>query len=62
MDKGKYQVCATCIHFKVNKNKHKTNYICSRLNYETKSTYSFSCWNPKQKVLKLMEKRGVHIG
>lgn len=31
-------------------------YSCSRLGYETKPTYTFNCWDPKDHVLRLMEK------
>ncbi|MBU7593223.1 MULTISPECIES: hypothetical protein [Metabacillus] len=58
MDSKAYQVCATCIHFKAIRKDKKMIYYCSRLKYETKPTYSFNCWNPKEHVKRLMEKRG----
>jgi hypothetical protein len=32
-------------------------YVCSRLGYETKTSYQFSCWTPKPEVENLMKKR-----
>ncbi|KIL48882.1 hypothetical protein KP77_20930 [Jeotgalibacillus alimentarius] len=32
-------------------------YFCKRLGYETKPDYRFNCWEPKEHVKKLMEKR-----
>ncbi|MCM3440725.1 hypothetical protein AB3Z07_16225 [Metabacillus halosaccharovorans] len=58
MDSKTYQVCATCIHFEAMREDKKMIYYCSRLKYETKPTYSFNCWNPKEHVKRLMEKRG----
>ncbi|APH04668.1 hypothetical protein A9C19_07860 [Bacillus weihaiensis] len=55
---NKYKVCATCIHFEAKRQGREMVYYCSRLNYATKPTYSFNCWNPKDHVIKLMEKRG----
>lgn len=57
--KGKnYRVCATCIHFEAMRIEKKMIYLCSRLKYETKPSYSFQCWDPKEHVIRLMEKRG----
>jgi hypothetical protein len=61
MSKKTYQVCATCIYFQAERIDHKMRYFCSRLKYETKSSYSFNCWSPKEHVIKLMEKRGEMI-
>ncbi|OZM57467.1 hypothetical protein CIB95_08415 [Lottiidibacillus patelloidae] len=52
-----FHCCATCQHFVVVKENRKTSYYCSRLKYETKPKYQFSCWNPKEQVVSLMEKR-----
>lgn len=58
MHKTNYHVCATCIHFIASKTEHKMLYRCERLGYETKPTYSFNCWQPKEHVIRLMNKRG----
>ncbi|PAD68105.1 hypothetical protein CHH83_15520 [Bacillus sp. 7586-K] len=60
MKKDAYHVCATCIHFRAFRSNSKMKYICNRLLYETKPSYSFSCWEPKEHVKKLMKKRGGH--
>ncbi|UCZ55427.1 hypothetical protein LGQ02_10760 [Bacillus shivajii] len=52
----KFHCCATCIHFRAQKTKERMTYYCSRLGYETKPTYEFNCWEPKEQVKKLMEK------
>ncbi|TMU86816.1 hypothetical protein FGG79_01320 [Bacillus sp. BHET2] len=54
-----YHCCATCIHIRGTKSEKKTTYFCSRLGYETNTTYQFSCWEPKEEVLELMRKRGI---
>jgi hypothetical protein len=56
-----FHCCATCIHIRANKsfNDSKTTYFCSRLGYETKTSYQFSCWEPKEAVKELMKKRGI---
>lgn len=33
-------------------------YRCGRLGFETKTTYQFDCWNPKEQVRKLMAQDG----
>ncbi|AZB43278.1 hypothetical protein CEF21_13740 [Bacillus sp. FJAT-42376] len=60
MNKAKpgYQCCAACIHFRAEKTGSGMTYFCSRLGFETRPEYSFSCWTPKKEVIKLMEKRG----
>lgn len=56
--KDHYHCCATCTHFSAVKNKAGgMHYRCLRLGYETKPTYQFSCWDPKDQVKKLMESR-----
>ncbi|CAM3447045.1 MULTISPECIES: hypothetical protein [Brevibacillus] len=52
-----FHCCATCIHFRVEKERDKVGYRCSRLTYETRPDYRFQCWTPKEGVLRLMEKR-----
>lgn len=51
-----YHCCATCIHFRVEKREKGVIYRCSRLRYETKPSYQFHCWEPKEQVRRLMEK------
>jgi hypothetical protein len=58
MNSKAYQVCATCIHFQAVRIDKKMTYLCSRLKYETKPSYTFQCWEPKEHVKRLMEKRG----
>lgn len=52
-----YHCCATCKSFTVEKAAEKTIYRCSRLGFETKTTYQFTCWDPTEKVIALMKKR-----
>ncbi|WP_077213734.1 hypothetical protein [Bacillus dakarensis] len=52
-----FHACASCVHFRAKKGKDGMQYKCSRLGYETKPNYVFDCWNPKEHVRKLMEKR-----
>lgn len=58
MDPKTYRVCATCVHFQAVRVDKKMAYLCNRLKYETKPSYSFQCWSPKEHVIRLMEKRG----
>jgi len=51
---NRYHCCATCIHFRVEKETKQTTYRCARLSYETKPTYQFRCWSPKAQVRRLM--------
>lgn len=52
----KFHCCATCIHFLAERRNEKMFYMCTRLGFETKTTYQFDCWNPKENVKKLMDK------
>ncbi|WP_449622284.1 hypothetical protein [Robertmurraya sp. Marseille-Q9965] len=52
-----FQFCASCIHFRAKREHRGMKYHCSRLGYETKPSYQFDCWSPKETVRKLMEKR-----
>ncbi|MCA0173397.1 hypothetical protein [Bacillus sp. RAR_GA_16] len=52
---SRFHCCATCIHFEVVK-KARTTYRCVRLGFETKPTYQFNCWEPKEIVKRKMEK------
>ncbi|WP_419465927.1 hypothetical protein [Bacillus spongiae] len=56
--KNRFHCCATCIHFQANKTTRGMVYYCERLGYETKPTYVFNCWEPKEHVLLLMSKKG----
>jgi ribosomal protein L37AE/L43A len=53
-----YHCCATCNHFRAERKNEKMIYFCSRLGYETKTTYKFNCWNPKEKIKNRIEKEG----
>ncbi|MGE7215220.1 hypothetical protein [Priestia koreensis] len=53
---NRYHCCATCQHFKAEKTADGMNYFCTRLQYETKPTYQFTCWDPKEHVRKLIQK------
>nr|WP_078554213.1 hypothetical protein [Bacillus alkalicellulosilyticus] len=52
-----FHCCATCKHYLVTKEHGKINTLCKRLGYNTKAKHQFNCWDPKENVLKLMEKR-----
>ncbi|MEG9297937.1 hypothetical protein V6B33_15850 [Mangrovibacillus sp. Mu-81] len=60
-DNNPFHCCATCIHIRSSKSSKnpRTSYYCSRLGYETKTAYKFSCWEPKEAVKELMKKRGI---
>ncbi|MCM3763652.1 hypothetical protein M3234_01610 [Neobacillus niacini] len=51
-----FHCCATCQHFRAEKKEDGMKYYCSRLGYETKPNYQFNCWNPKENIIKLMNK------
>jgi hypothetical protein len=53
----RFHCCATCIHFRVEKEAEKTRYRCARLSYETRPDYRFNCWSPKEQVRRLMNKQ-----
>ncbi|NQD64551.1 hypothetical protein HP456_01265 [Bacillus haikouensis] len=61
MTDNPFHCCATCIHIHSIKSSKdsKTSYFCSRLGYATKTSYQFSCWEPKEAVKELMKKRGI---
>jgi peptidoglycan hydrolase-like protein with peptidoglycan-binding domain len=52
-----FHCCATCQHYLVKKGSTGITYFCTRLSYDTKPTYQFNCWQPKEKVISLMKKR-----
>ncbi|GAE24843.1 hypothetical protein JCM9140_796 [Halalkalibacter wakoensis JCM 9140] len=52
-----FHCCATCKHFSAQKKESGgMSYHCVRLGYETKPAYTFTCWDPKEHVKKLMKK------
>ncbi|MFK2824161.1 hypothetical protein QYG89_00435 [Bacillus sp. B190/17] len=53
----RFHVCATCRYFQPVKQETGMRYDCSRLKYETKPTYQFHCWNPKDHVVTLLKKK-----
>jgi hypothetical protein len=58
-----FHCCATCRHFTAEKKDGGgMRYHCIRLGYETKTTYQFSCWDPKDQVKKLIRKNVTHRG
>jgi len=55
-----YHYCATCVHFEVKKEVgFEIQYICKRLGFITKPNYIFNCWDPKENVKRLIEKRNM---
>ncbi|TYS66628.1 hypothetical protein [Bacillus infantis] len=52
-----FHACATCIHFQAERAGGKMEYRCRRLGFDTLPYYQFNCWDPKENVRKLMEKR-----
>ncbi|WP_162927691.1 MULTISPECIES: hypothetical protein [Bacillaceae] len=51
-----FHCCASCVNYEVKKENGKMIYRCSRLGFDTKPTYQFNCWDPKEAVKKLMGK------
>lgn len=56
-DVNAFHVCATCVNFLAVKNENRMRYFCERLGYETMPNYKFNCWEPKDHVKRLIEKR-----
>ncbi|KMJ55101.1 hypothetical protein AB3N04_03005 [Alkalihalophilus sp. As8PL] len=54
---NEFHCCATCIHFQAMRRGEAMHYLCKRLGFDTKPTYQFSCWEPKENVKQLMKKR-----
>lgn len=52
-----YHCCATCIHFKAIKLEKNMKYLCTRLGFETKTSYKFDCWNPRDDIKLNMNKK-----
>ncbi|MEJ8547494.1 hypothetical protein [Brevibacillus borstelensis] len=53
---NRFHCCATCVHFRVEKGAGGIVYRCTRLTYETKPSYRFPCWEPKEQVQRLIQK------
>ncbi len=54
---NRFHCCSTCIWYEVKKKRGGPPvFRCSRLGYETKPTYQFDCWQPKERVKKRMER------
>lgn len=51
-----FQCCATCVHFRIYREKKALVSRCSRLEFDTKTHYKFDCWTPKERVLALIAK------
>ncbi|MGG2027191.1 hypothetical protein AB1282_15950 [Gottfriedia sp. S16(2024)] len=51
-----FRCCATCQHFKAEKQVKGMKYYCSRLGFETMTNYKFNCWSPNENVKKLINK------
>ncbi|MGG0174898.1 hypothetical protein [Gottfriedia acidiceleris] len=51
-----FHCCATCQHFKAEKQVKGMKYYCSRLGFETMTNYKFNCWSPNENVKKLINK------
>jgi len=56
MKGSRFHACATCIHFHAFRMDGNMKYKCERLGYDTKPSYQFNCWTPKEHVLRLIEK------
>ncbi|MDC3417567.1 hypothetical protein [Aquibacillus salsiterrae] len=57
MTNNRYHCCATCINFRIERKESGDKRIyCKRLGFDTKSSYQFNCWDPKERVKKAMAK------
>ncbi|MBP3951169.1 hypothetical protein [Bacillus suaedae] len=52
----RFHCCATCEHFQAEKKQNGMYYGCKRLGFETKPSYQFDCWNPKEHIKSLIAK------
>ncbi|HET7580625.1 MAG TPA: hypothetical protein VFK33_15210 [Bacillales bacterium] len=50
----RYHCCATCRHFAIEKKGEQIVTRCARLGYETNPKWQFNCWNPKDRVRRVM--------
>ncbi|GAA0359357.1 hypothetical protein [Bacillus horti] len=58
--KSRFHCCATCKNFVSQRNdENDMVYLCSRLGYETKPSYQFNCWEPKENIKRLMDQEGL---
>ncbi|MFZ3579836.1 hypothetical protein [Virgibacillus sp. DJP39] len=54
---SRFHCCATCKNFRIEKQKETGKRIyCERLGFDTKPTYQFDCWEPKERVKIAMRK------
>ncbi|SDY27634.1 hypothetical protein [Salimicrobium album] len=52
----RYHCCATCKHFRIDVQDNGDRRIyCERLGFDTKPTYQFNCWDPKDRVKEAMK-------
>lgn len=49
-----YHCCATCVHFRALRRDSGPMAVCSRLGYQTKSSYRFNCWQPRPDIVAKM--------
>ncbi len=53
---NRYHCCATCKHFRIDRFEDGSRRVyCKRLGFDTKPTYQFNCWDPKDRVVKAMK-------
>lgn len=52
-----FHACATCNNFLALKTEAGMTYKCIRLGFDTKPSYQFNCWDPKDHIKKLMKKQ-----
>lgn len=58
-----YHCCATCRHFGFREAGGEKQPYCTRLGYDTQPKYQFNCWQPKDRVVKAIEKKlGDRLG
>jgi hypothetical protein len=50
----RFHCCATCINFSITKTPNGVIRKCDRLQFETKPSYQFDCWDPKENVKRLL--------
>nr|WP_233096225.1 hypothetical protein [Alicyclobacillus sp. SO9] len=48
---SRYHCCASCVYFRSERrDRGELLMYCSRLGYDTKPSYQFNCWTPKERV------------
>lgn len=50
-----YHCCATCRHFSIRRKEDRVEIRCARLGYQTKTSYQFNCWNPREDIRQRMQ-------